>query len=71
MVGYDAEGNTAPIEPADLTLEYDRELLKITPTGDGNLSVTALRDTGSALVTVRVGRSSTAVPVTVGLTDVP
>ncbi|MGS2618005.1 phosphodiester glycosidase family protein [Micromonospora sp. LZ34] len=71
VVGYDAEGNTAPIEPADLRLEYDRELLKITPTADGNLSVAALRDTGSALVTVHVGRSSTVVPVTVGLTDVP
>ncbi|MFI5487332.1 phosphodiester glycosidase family protein [Micromonospora echinaurantiaca] len=71
VVGYDAEGNTAPIEPADLRLDYDRELLTITPTADGNLSVTARRDTGSALVTVHVGRSSTVVPVTVGLTDVP
>ncbi|MGN9779560.1 phosphodiester glycosidase family protein [Micromonospora sp. H33] len=71
VVGYDAEGNTAPIEPADLTLDYDRDLLRITPTADGNLSVTAQRDTGSALVTVRVGRSTTVVPVTVGLTDVP
>ncbi|MER7460898.1 phosphodiester glycosidase family protein [Micromonospora sp. NPDC126480] len=71
VVGYDAEGNTAPIEPADLTLDYDRDLLRITPTDDGNLSVTALRDTGSALVTVRVGGSSTVLPVTVGLTDVP
>ena len=38
MVGYDAEGNTAPIEPADFTLDYDRDLLRIAPTGDGNLS---------------------------------
>ncbi|MEH0971074.1 phosphodiester glycosidase family protein [Micromonospora sp. CPCC 205546] len=71
VVGYDAEGNTAPIEPADLKLDYDRDLLKIAPTADGNLAVTALRDTGSALVTVHVGRSSTVLPVTVGLTDVP
>ncbi|RLK13481.1 calcineurin-like phosphoesterase family protein [Micromonospora sp. M71_S20] len=71
VVGYDAEGNTAPIEPADLKLDYDKELLKIAPTADGNLAVTALRDTGSALVTVHVGRSSTVLPVTVGLTDVP
>ncbi|WP_240944096.1 phosphodiester glycosidase family protein [Micromonospora thermarum] len=70
VVGYDAEGNTAPIEPADLTLDYDRELLRITPTAEGNLLVTALRDTGSALVTVHVGRSTAVVPVTVGLTDV-
>ncbi|MEU9509553.1 phosphodiester glycosidase family protein [Micromonospora sp. NPDC048170] len=71
VVGYDAEGNTAPIEPADLKLDYDKDLLRITPTADGNLAVTALRDTGSALVTVRVGPSSTVLPVTVGLTDVP
>ncbi|MER6756385.1 phosphodiester glycosidase family protein [Micromonospora echinofusca] len=71
VVGYDAEGNTAPIEPADLKLDYDRDLLKIAPTADGNLAVTALRDTGSALVTVHVGRNSTVLPVTVGLTDVP
>ncbi|MEU7776448.1 phosphodiester glycosidase family protein [Micromonospora sp. SD19] len=71
VVGYDGDGNTAPIEPADLTLDYDRDLLRITPTADGNLAVSALRDTGSALVTVHVGRSSTVLPVTVGLTDVP
>ncbi|MEV4717721.1 phosphodiester glycosidase family protein [Micromonospora noduli] len=71
VVGYDAEGNTAPIEPADLTVDYDRDLLRITPTGDGNLSIAALRDTGSGLVTVHVGRTSAVLPVTVGLTDVP
>ncbi|MFI7659530.1 phosphodiester glycosidase family protein [Micromonospora parva] len=71
VVGYDGDGNTAPIEPADLTLDYDTDLLRITPTADGNLAVSALRDTGSALVTVHVGRSSTVLPVTVGLTDVP
>ncbi|MGC5021643.1 phosphodiester glycosidase family protein [Micromonospora sp. DT47] len=70
-VGFDAEGNTAPIEPADLTLEYDRDLLEVTPTADGNLSVTARGDSGSALVTVRVGARTTVLPVTVGLTDVP
>ncbi|SCG52763.1 phosphodiester glycosidase family protein [Micromonospora coxensis] len=71
VVGYDAEGNTAPIEPADLRLEYDRELLEVTPTADGNLSVKARTDSGSALVTARVGDHVTVLPVTVGLTDVP
>ncbi|MFC7550993.1 phosphodiester glycosidase family protein [Plantactinospora sp. GCM10030261] len=71
VVGYDAEGNTAPIEPSDLRLDYDRELIDISPTGDGNLRVTARRATGSALVTVTVGGRRTVVPVTVGLTDVP
>ncbi|GIG89376.1 phosphodiester glycosidase family protein [Plantactinospora endophytica] len=71
VVGYDAEGNTAPVEPADLRLEYDRELLEITPAGDGTLSVKAKVDSGAGLVTVRVGAASTVLPVTVGLTDVP
>ncbi|MCI4062412.1 phosphodiester glycosidase family protein [Micromonospora sp. R77] len=71
VVGFDAEGNTAPIEPADLRLEYDRSLLAVTPTADGNLSVQALGDSGSALVTVHVGGRTTVLPVTVGLTDVP
>ncbi|PWR09552.1 multidrug transporter [Micromonospora sicca] len=71
VVGYDAEGNTAPIEPADLKLEYDPKLLAVTPTGDGNLSVKALGESGSGLVTVHVGKLTTVLPVTVGLTDVP
>ncbi|MGC4803470.1 phosphodiester glycosidase family protein [Micromonospora sp. DT233] len=71
IVGYDAEGNTAPIEPADVKLDYDRSLLEITPTEDGNLAVKALAGTGSALVTARVGSRSTVLPVTIGLTDVP
>ncbi|RQW92635.1 phosphodiester glycosidase family protein [Micromonospora globispora] len=70
VVGYDAEGNTAPIEPADLKLEYDDKLLAVTPTADGNLSVKALGESGSALVTVHVGNFTTVLPVTVGLTDV-
>ncbi|WP_229402981.1 phosphodiester glycosidase family protein [Micromonospora okii] len=71
VVGYDAEGNTAPIEPADLRLDYDRSVLDVTPTDDGNLSVKAVAGTGSALVTARVGDRTTVLPVTVGLTDVP
>ncbi|MEU8297837.1 phosphodiester glycosidase family protein [Micromonospora sp. NPDC048909] len=71
VVGADAEGNTAPIEPADLRLEYDHDLLRIAPNADGALSVTALKDSGAGLVTVEVGGRSTVVPVTVGLTDQP
>ncbi|WP_422773402.1 phosphodiester glycosidase family protein [Plantactinospora sp. WMMC1484] len=71
VVGFDAEGNTAPIEPADLRLEYDRELLEITPAPSGGLSVKARVSSGAGLVTVRVGATSTVLPVTIGLTDVP
>ncbi|GAB2936701.1 phosphodiester glycosidase family protein [Micromonospora polyrhachis] len=71
VVGYDAEGNTAPIEPADVRLDYDRNLFEITPTAEGNLSVKAKAESGAGLVTLKVGASSTVVPVTIGLTDVP
>ncbi|MFY1687668.1 phosphodiester glycosidase family protein [Plantactinospora sp. WMMB782] len=71
VVGYDAEGNTAPVEPADLRLDYDRDLLEIAPAVDGTLTVRAKVDSGAGLVTVRVGAASTVLPVTVGLTDVP
>lgn len=71
VVGYDAQGNTAPIEPADLTLDYDRELLRVTPTAGGNLAVAAQRESGAGLVTVTVAGHRTVVPVTVGLAEVP
>ncbi|MEO3816622.1 phosphodiester glycosidase family protein [Plantactinospora sp. B24E8] len=71
VVGYDAEGRSAPVEPADLRLEYDPDLFEITPTPGGQLSVRAKVDSGAGLVTARVGDASTVLPVTVGLTDVP
>jgi hypothetical protein len=67
VVGYDRAANTAPIEPGDLRLDYDRSLLDITPAADGGFSVSAKQPTGSALVTVRVGNLSTIVPVSIGL----
>ncbi|MDQ3404342.1 MAG: phosphodiester glycosidase family protein [Actinomycetota bacterium] len=67
IVGYDDTGTTAPIEPADVSLEYDRTLLDITPTANGFLQVKAVAPLGSGLVTVRVGGKVTQIPVTVGL----
>jgi exopolysaccharide biosynthesis protein len=71
VVGYDAEGNSAPIEPADVRLDFDRSLLDITPTESGSFAVRAKKDVGAGLVTLHVGQSTVAVPVTVGLEDVP
>lgn len=70
VVGYDHEGNSAPIEPADVRLEYDHALLEVAADPTGYLRVTARQDVGGAVLTVRVGSASTAVPVTVGLADV-
>ncbi|GAA4456209.1 phosphodiester glycosidase family protein [Phytohabitans houttuyneae] len=71
VVGYDADGNSAPIEPADVRLEYDTSLLDVTPAEDGSFTVRAKKDVGAAIVTFHAGQSTVAVPVTVGLEDVP
>ncbi|MCK2219152.1 phosphodiester glycosidase family protein [Actinomadura sp. ATCC 31491] len=71
VVGYDRNGNSAPIEPADLTLDYDRDLLEVTAAEHGYFTVKAKRATGSGLVTAKVGKISTAVPVTVGFEEKP
>ncbi len=71
VVGYDRNGNTAPIEPADLSLDYDRALLDVTANEHGSFTVKARKDTGSALITAKVGKISTALPVTVGFEDQP
>ncbi|MFD2352766.1 metallophosphoesterase family protein [Nonomuraea ferruginea] len=71
VVGYDRNGNTAPIEPADLSLDYDRALLDVTANEHGSFTVKAKKDTGSALITAKVGKISTALPVTVGFEDQP
>lgn len=70
VVGYDEAGFSAPIEPGDVTLEYDRDLLSITPTVTG-FAVAARTESSASLVTVNVDGRSTIVPVTVGLDETP
>lgn len=70
VVGADSDGNSAPVEPADVTLSYDRNLLDITANADGLYAVTAKQPTGSALVTIDVAGVRSVLPVTVGLTEV-
>ncbi|MFF5205602.1 phosphodiester glycosidase family protein [Streptosporangium sp. NPDC000396] len=71
VVGYDRNGNSAPVEPADVRLDYDTDLLDVAPSEHGFFTVKAKKATGSGLVTVRAGGSNVAVPVTVGYEDVP
>ncbi|KAB8194891.1 multidrug transporter [Nonomuraea phyllanthi] len=71
VVGYDRNGNSAPIEPSDVSLDYDKSLFEVTPAEQGYFSVKARKDTGSGLITAKVGKISTAVPVTVGFEDKP
>ncbi|MEU1724813.1 phosphodiester glycosidase family protein [Nonomuraea sp. NPDC005692] len=71
VVGYDRNGNSAPIEPDDLTLDYDRNLFEVTPAEHGYFTVKARQATGSGLITAKVGKITTAVPVTVGFESKP
>ncbi|MGQ0841347.1 phosphodiester glycosidase family protein [Actinokineospora sp.] len=69
IVGYDDNGFTAPIDPADLTLDYDRGLIDVVPTAAGTLAVRAIAPLGAAIITARVGDRVTKIPVTVGLAE--
>ena len=71
VVGYDRNGNSAPIEPADLTLDYDRDLFEVTAAEQGHFTVKAKRATGAGLITAKVGKITAVVPVTVGFEDKP
>lgn len=62
--GRDADGFTTTIDPADLTLDYDEQVLAITPSGDG-LRVDPIAD-GATILTVRAAGLTARVPVTVG-----
>lgn len=70
VVGYDREGFAAPVEPVDVRLSYDQELLAITPGADGQFTVTAKRPSGSTLVTIEVAGVRSVLPITVGLNEV-
>ncbi|MDT0344731.1 phosphodiester glycosidase family protein [Streptomyces sp. DSM 44938] len=72
VIGRDAAGNSAPIEPADARLDYDTSLFTIEPdVAGGGFRVTAASGAPSASgrVTVTVGGVSTVLAVTIGLED--
>ncbi|WP_246080946.1 phosphodiester glycosidase family protein [Nonomuraea mesophila] len=71
VVGYDRNGNSAPIEPADLKLDYDKSLFEVSAAEHGSFSVKAKKDSGAGLITAKVGKLTTAVPVTVGFDEKP
>lgn len=70
VVGYDADGYAAPIEPRDVTLEYDRSVVDIAGTSRGAFRVTP-KSEGSTVITVTVNGHKTFLPVAVGLETVP
>jgi exopolysaccharide biosynthesis protein len=71
VTGVDAEGFRAPIEPRDVTLDYDTQVLDISAQPDGTVRFTARAgaDGRGTIVTATVQGHRLRIPVTVGLTD--
>jgi hypothetical protein len=70
--GRDADGFSAPIEPRDITLDYDKSSVSVQPRPDGTLRLTALESadgTGTVVVATVQGHAL-RIPVTVGLATV-
>ncbi|MFE7134985.1 phosphodiester glycosidase family protein, partial [Streptomyces sp. NPDC057638] len=71
LVGLTADGTSAPIEPADVTLAYDRALFDIRDNGTGSFAVTSRTGTGAGRVTATAAGRSTTLAVSTGLTEAP
>ncbi|MFI1016793.1 phosphodiester glycosidase family protein [Streptomyces sp. NPDC020965] len=69
VLGLDAGGNSAPIEPADVHLSYDRALFDVKGDGAGSFTVTSRTGTGAGRITATAGGVTTALAVGVGLTE--
>jgi hypothetical protein len=72
IVGFDAGGTSAPVDPADVRLEYDRSLFSISPDDvSGGFTVKARpgQESASGIVTADVKGRTTKLAVTVGLHD--
>lgn len=64
VLGYDSDGFETWVEPADVQLEYDPEVLRIVP-GDDGFKVTPLAEVGTT-VTAKVGGHETHFGVSAG-----
>lgn len=70
VLGLDAQGNSAPVEPADVRLDYDHDLFDVRDDGRGSFVVSARKGGGTAgRITATVGRATTVLAVGVGLTE--
>ncbi|MFB8117935.1 phosphodiester glycosidase family protein [Streptomyces sp. NPDC055962] len=69
IVGFDAHGTSAPVEPGDITLDYDRTLFTVDDDGEGSFTVRSLTGSGAGRITATVAGVSTTLAVSVGLTE--
>lgn len=70
VTGLDADGDSAPVDPADVHLAYDKSLFAVTATDEG-FTVAARSQGAAGTVTATVQGHRTTLAVSVGLTDQP
>ncbi|MFJ4922892.1 phosphodiester glycosidase family protein [Streptomyces sp. NPDC088725] len=69
LVGLDAHGASAPVEPRDVRLEYDHSRFTVTDDGRGSFTVTSRAGGGAGQITAEAGGVTTALAVSVGLEE--
>lgn len=69
IVGLDAHGASAPVEPDDVTLDYDRALFDIDDDGRGSFTVRSLTGSGAGQIKATVQGTGTTLAVSVGLAE--
>ncbi|MGW1973754.1 metallophosphoesterase family protein, partial [Streptomyces tubercidicus] len=65
VTGRDGEGYTAPIDPQDLSLDYDHDVVDVKSVG-GKLRITPLAN-ASTILKISVGDTSALLPITIGV----
>ncbi|MEW1718076.1 phosphodiester glycosidase family protein [Streptomyces sp. NPDC093109] len=70
LVGLDAHGASAPVEPADARLDYDPARFSVTDDGHGSFTVRAPAG-GAGRITATVAGVTAVLAVTVGLDERP
>ncbi|MEV4629872.1 phosphodiester glycosidase family protein [Micromonospora sp. NPDC049523] len=68
VTGRDGQGYTAPIDPADLTLDYDHAVVDVQPSA-GKLKIIPVKAAGTIL-TISVAGKSVQLPITIGVQNV-
>jgi len=69
VLGYDADGYKALIDPADLSLEYDERLVRLEAAGTALRAVPVAE--GSGLITVSVQGKKAVIPFVSGMSTTP
>lgn len=67
VTGKDKEGFSTFIEPRDVQLTYDQDVIAIQANADGSFTLTPLVESGETFVTAHVGELETQLGVTIGL----